>query len=175
MELRLLSLPELRAIAADPVRLGDLRVDAGGLPPPTIVARAMVALDAGHDKVWHSFFVYVDPALGAVVGSGGFKGSPVDGSVEIGYNTAIAHRGKGIAGIGLRGLLDIAFAHARVREVLAETMIDNAASRRVLQKCGFAHAGHRSTAEDGRLDRWLLARDGWARAAARRAQSPVTL
>jgi [ribosomal protein S5]-alanine N-acetyltransferase len=159
IELRLMSLADLRAVAADPLRLRDLQIEAGGLPPPAIVARAMIALDAGRDALWHSFFAYVDAGLGAIVGSGGFKGPPVDGAVEIGYNTAIACRGRGLASEGVSRLVRIAFLQAGVSEVRAETALDNAASRRVLLKAGFRHVGQRASDEDGALDRWCRLRE----------------
>jgi ribosomal-protein-alanine N-acetyltransferase len=80
-------------------------------------------------------------ALAILIGSGGFKGRPEDGRVEIGYHVREAHRRRGYATEALRALLTWAFAHPEVRNVIAETAADNAASIGLLEKLGFARAG----------------------------------
>jgi RimJ/RimL family protein N-acetyltransferase len=81
------------------------------------------------------------PAPATLIGSGGFKGPPEGGRVEIGYHVREAHRRRGYATEALRALLAWAFAHPEVRGVIAETAADNAASIGLLEKLGFARAG----------------------------------
>jgi hypothetical protein len=49
----------------------------------------------GYQPPWIGYFCEVE---GVLVGQGAFKGAPVDGKVEIAYNTFEEHQGKGIGG-----------------------------------------------------------------------------
>jgi RimJ/RimL family protein N-acetyltransferase len=88
---------------------------------------------------------------GLVVGSIGFFGPPADRGgtpeVEVGYGLVADARGHGAATEALRGLLAETDRHGvRVR---ASVLPDNAASIRVLAKCGFTEL--RGANEDGEL------------------------
>jgi len=88
---------------------------------------------------------------GLVVGSIGFFGPPedVDGvpETEVGYGLVADARGHGAATEALRGLLaETDRGGVRVR---ASVLPDNAASIRVLAKCGFTEL--RGANEDGEL------------------------
>ncbi len=75
-------------------------------------------------------------------GCGGFTGQPGrDGTVEVGYSFLEEHQGKGLATEAVRALTAWAFASPRVRRVIAQTLPDLTASRRVLEKCGFRFVG----------------------------------
>ena len=89
---------------------------------------------------------------GQVVGMLGCKGAPADGAVEIGYGLAPSAQGRGLATEAVRALVD-ALAAADVGTVLAETLADNHASRRVLEKTGFSPTGRRASVE-GELITW---------------------
>jgi RimJ/RimL family protein N-acetyltransferase len=153
VELRLLSLHELRAIAAAQGPLADSGALLGAMPPRVIVERAIDALEKGMDPMWGSFHVVLES--GRPVASAGFKGPPRDGRVEIGYNVAEASRGRGIATLAVGRLLETAFAQPHVEQVRAETAVANVASRRVVEKCGFRKTGQRTTEDDGVLDVWV--------------------
>ena len=88
---------------------------------------------------------------GLVVGSIGFYGPPTAGDatpeVEVGYGLVTDARGHGAATEALRGLL-AATDRCGVR-VRAGVRPDNAASLRVLAKCGFTEL--RGANEDGEL------------------------
>ena len=56
--------------------------------------------------------------------------------VEIGYALVEAVRGRGIGSAACAEVLAVAWSDG-ARTVIAETEPDNAASRRVLVKCGF--------------------------------------
>lgn len=89
---------------------------------------------------------------GLVFGSIGFFGPPAPApddvpEVEIGYGLVSDARGRGVATEAVRGLL--AQADALGVRVRASVLPDNAASIRVLAKCGFTEL--RGANEDGEL------------------------
>ena len=61
--------------------------------------------------------------------------------VELGYGIAEEYRGLGYATEAVETILTWAFDQPGVTSVAAETEEGNAASRRVLEKCGFIPAG----------------------------------
>ncbi len=156
--LHLLTLPELRSLLAGTAEVAGNYVVHGSLPPDFILEQAIADLGEGRLPLWYSLFAYVAPDLGIVLGSGGFKGPPSLGRVEIGYGVADLYRGRGIATQAGRLLVRQAFAQPGVAEIYAETMITNEPSRRVLQHLGFERIGEVWTDSDGMCDRWLLAR-----------------
>lgn len=85
------------------------------------------------------FFVTGDPP--ELVGWGGFKGPPTDGVVELGYEVAESHRGRGIATAATRAMLAEAFSDEAVTAVIAHTLPHRNASNRVLEKVGFTFDG----------------------------------
>ena len=109
-------------------------------PTPGDIRVATAALAGGHsfasDAMPWGLFTIVDRARACNIGGIGFKSSPDDaGEVEIGYGVCASHWGRGVATDAVNALCDFARVGARV--VLAETDRENAASQRVLQKCGF--------------------------------------
>jgi RimJ/RimL family protein N-acetyltransferase len=154
----LLDLSQLRALEADPSQLDRVPIVDGALPPHFLLASAIEALAQGKPPIWFSTFAFIQEQPKRVVGTGGFKGAPADGRVEVGCGVAETVRGRGIATSAVLQLLKVAFADPEVSEVLAETAIGNVASRRVVEKIGFRHIGQRETKEDGVVDRWLLER-----------------
>jgi ribosomal-protein-alanine N-acetyltransferase len=85
------------------------------------------------------FGVWLIAHNGSVIGDGGFKGPPKAGRVEIGYSIVPAFRSRGFATEAVRALCAWAFGQGVV-EILAETGAGNAASGRVLERCGFSRA-----------------------------------
>jgi RimJ/RimL family protein N-acetyltransferase len=119
-------------------------------------ARDAVAQDAASARWRTRLFVVDDPPT--LVGWGGFKGPPVDGTVELGYAVAPAWRDRGVASDAVGEMLRAAWAAPGVRTVLAHTLADRNASVRVLEKAGFVRDGERIDAEVGPLWRWRLDR-----------------
>ena len=78
---------------------------------------------------------------GTPVGDVCFKGLAGDGAVEIGYGINPPHEGKGYATEAVDALVRWAFLQPGVTRVEAETEPGNAASQRVLNKCGFTPTG----------------------------------
>jgi [ribosomal protein S5]-alanine N-acetyltransferase len=102
------------------------------------------------------FFVAGDPP--ELVGWGGFKGPPRNGTVELGYEVAEPRRGRGLATAATRAMLAEAFADDAVNTVIAHTLPRRNASNRVLEKAGFRY--DREARENGRLVwRYSLGRD----------------
>ena len=96
---------------------------------------------------WLSWYWILTSSRGdELVGGGGFKGSPVEGAVEIGYEIRPAHRRSGLATEAVDALVGWALSHADVECVMAETMFDNLASLALLRKLDFVHAGDGSEA-----------------------------
>jgi RimJ/RimL family protein N-acetyltransferase len=78
-----------------------------------------------------------DRALALLIGAGGFKGPPVNGTGEIGYHVLAPYRRRGYATEAVRALLGWAFDHAGVHAVAAHTAVDNAPSLALLARLGF--------------------------------------
>lgn len=83
-----------------------------------------------------------------LVGNAGFKGSPKDGVVEIGYSTLEAHQRNGYCTEAVRALISWAFGHPGIKMVIAHTLPDLRPSIRVMEKCGFVFGGD-GPIEDG--------------------------
>ena len=92
------------------------------------------------DWGWYALWLIVRKD-GSHIGNLSFKGVPEDGVVELGYGIAEEFRGFGYATEAVETILAWAFDQPGVTAVAAETEPDNAASRRVLEKCGFVPAG----------------------------------
>ncbi|MEY2854243.1 MAG: hypothetical protein RL030_1375 [Pseudomonadota bacterium] len=91
---------------------------------------------------------------GLSVGACMFKGPPADGVVEIAYGIDPDQQGKGYATEAAQALFAYALASGEVRLVLAHTLPDSTASKRVLAKSGFRHVGETIDPEDGLVCRF---------------------
>jgi ribosomal-protein-alanine N-acetyltransferase len=98
------------------------------------------SLDHPEDWGWYALWLIVRKD-GACIGNLSFKGVPEDGVVELGYGISEEYRGYGYATEAVETILAWAFDQPGVTSVAAETEAGNAASRRVLEKCGFLPAG----------------------------------
>ena len=94
---------------------------------------------------------------GEVVARAGFHAPPdAEGTVEIGYRVAPAHRARGLATELTGGLLAWAGEHG-ARRCLGSTAPDNLASQTVLARHGFVRTGEAMDDVDG-LE-WVFTRD----------------
>lgn len=104
---------------------------------------------------WSHGFAVLNPVVGQVIGSAGFKGPPdAEGVVEVAYGIVAGWQGKGCATAALSELMAFASADDRVRVLRAHTLPENNASTRVLAKNGFTKLGEVIDHEDGRVWRW---------------------
>ena len=108
-------------------------------PSSLIRAREQLAGDPGAARWGSRLFVADEPP--ALVGWGGFKGPPRDGTVELGYAIAPARQGRGLATAAVRELLREALADPSVHAVIAHTLAEPGPSPRVLEKAGFTFQG----------------------------------
>jgi RimJ/RimL family protein N-acetyltransferase len=103
---------------------------------------------------------------GSAIGAVGIGPSPEDGLPHLGYWLGLPHWGQGHATEAARALIDAFFAYTDGRELVSAARVVNPASRRVLEKCGFAFAGSGMMAFPARggvfpVDRFRLDRRTW--------------
>ena len=98
------------------------------------------SLEHEDDWGWYALWLIVRKD-GSHIGNLSFKGTPEDGTAEIGYGIAEEFRGLGYATEALETILEWAFDQPGVMRIAAETAPDNLASQRVLAKCGFLPSG----------------------------------
>jgi RimJ/RimL family protein N-acetyltransferase len=153
----------------DPSKLGRLLgADLAESWPPehldeSVLQSTLEALHRGPAQLgWWMRYVVLrrGPKGGAVViGIVGSKGPAEAGVVEVGCSIVPAFRRRGLATEAVRALVDWAFDHDEVREVVGDTMAEHAPSIRVLEKCGFVEAG--AGREPDTL-RFRKSREAWA-------------
>lgn len=79
-----------------------------------------------------------------IIGSAGFKGTPdAQGVIEIGYGVSASFRRRGYAFEAASALVDWAFQQRAVNTVVAECLVENTGSRRILEKLGMQRTGRR--------------------------------
>ena len=95
---------------------------------------------------WYAMWM-IEKTDGTHIGNLCFKGIEAGCNPEIGYGILEEYRGQGFATEAVRMVLKWVFSHPETKAVEAETDPDNAASQRVLMKCGFRPTGE--TGEEG--------------------------
>lgn len=89
-----------------------------------------------HD--WVTYWLVVLDCDTIAMGLVGFKGVPAsDGAVEIGYGIDSIYQGLGYTTEAVEALTDWAFNHPECSQIIAFTLPENIASRKVLVKNGF--------------------------------------
>ena len=89
---------------------------------------------------WYAMWM-IEQKDGIQVGDLCFKGLRENGVAEIGYGILEEYQGQGYATEAVQAACRWAFRHAEVKSLEAETEPGNAASQRVLEKCGFRPNG----------------------------------
>ena len=89
---------------------------------------------------------------GAPIGAAGLERTD-DGIYELGYWLGEPWWGRGLASEAVRRVVRFAFDDLSARQVTAGHFVDNPASGRVLEKCGFAYTGENEL--------WCEARGRW--------------
>ena len=92
-------------------------------------------------ELYAMWFIKLKGESGTVIGDMCFKGLSDDGMVEIGYGIYPPCQGHGYATEAVTALVGWALKRDDVSSVEAEAEESNAASLRVLEKCGFAANG----------------------------------
>ncbi len=107
-------------------------------PPPQ--ADAFVLRTRGENATGTSLTLAIAPKRrpNELIGIVGIKGGP---EPMLGYWLGRPHWGQGLMTEAARALVDAAFAYGPVEALHASVRVVNPASRRVLEKCGFALQG----------------------------------
>ncbi|MBK7401986.1 MAG: GNAT family N-acetyltransferase [Myxococcales bacterium] len=157
-----LSTRRLELVAATPALIASDLADARSLTtalsatvpadwPPGEIDRAALEFFAaryaeeGEAAIgWYHWYAIVRAAPATLVAGAGYYGPPKEGRVEIGYSVVASAQRRGYATEIVEALVAHAFA-CGAHEVVAHTMETNAASTRVLARCGFVREGSSPT------------------------------
>ena len=145
-----------------------LTLPPGGVDDVATLAHVRRIVQRLHARNCHAAWMMV--CNQEVVGLCSFKTPPSpDGHVEIGYGVAALRRRRGHARRAIEALLAAATCDPAMHVVLAETVVPNPASERVLESNGFERAGRRIDAVDGEVVCWRKELRSANREAKRRA------
>jgi len=134
--------------------------------PPETLADALAfflqQLEAAPEQVgWITWYGVADGKDGetpTLVASGGFFGPPQEGSVEIGYSILPSFQRNGY-GTELAGALtEWALAQPGVGRVVADVVVSNTPSVRLLRRLGFSEVGASSEPGHVRFEKVLKGR-----------------
>lgn len=89
---------------------------------------------------WYAIWM-IELKDGTHIGELCFKGLDSNGIAEIGYGISEKYRNNGYAAEAVKAVLEWTFNNPNVTSIEAETDSENAASKRVLEKCGFIFNG----------------------------------
>jgi ribosomal-protein-alanine N-acetyltransferase len=106
--------------------------------------------------------VVIEKRSQTAVGMISAKGTPVDGTVEIGYGFNRSVWGQGFATEITAAFCEWIFCQPGITEITAATRPENVASGRVLVKTGFCRYGEQVEANDGLLHRYRKLMAGFA-------------
>jgi RimJ/RimL family protein N-acetyltransferase len=123
--------------------LGDERVGAtlGGVAEPAAVEAHIAGERAHWDEYGFGWYAFLDRETGALVARGGPHRRHVAGNdeVEIGWTVMPERWNQGFATELGEASLDVAFGPLALTDVVSFTLPHNHASRRVMEKLGFAY------------------------------------
>jgi RimJ/RimL family protein N-acetyltransferase len=146
--LRPIGLKTARALLEGRVPAG-LRVAADYPSQFSLEVMDLIAgLRAADVEQFRSFFL-IRKTDAAVIGEIGSQLDMATKSTQVGYSVVQSCWGQGYATEALQALLATLLTRADVHRVTAETMADHRASRRVMEKAGMRHCGHRTTEDNG--------------------------
>jgi ribosomal-protein-alanine N-acetyltransferase len=106
----------------------------------------------GYTKPWIGYFFSNEN--NEIVGMGGYKGKPKNGSIEIAYGTFTEFEGKGIGTEICRLLVLLSKQTDSTLQITARTFIKDNSSARILTKNGFVSIGTVYDEEDGDVWEW---------------------
>ena len=93
---------------------------------------------------------------GDLVGAAGFKGPPINGTVEIAYGTFEKYRRQGIGTTICKQLVGLSFKTDPSIKITARTLPEENFSTRILKKNNFVLIGPVNDPEDGEVWEWLF-------------------
>jgi len=89
-----------------------------------------------------------------IVGSAGFKGPPINGTVEIAYGTFEEFRNQGMGSEICKKLVDLSLKTDPSIRIIARTLPENSFSARMLEKNNFYFVGMVNDPDDGDVWEW---------------------
>ncbi len=123
--------------------VGDERVGAtlGGAQTPDEVTESIEQHIARWEGDGFGYWMFTDRETGAPIARGGLSRAHVGGrdEVEVGWAVMPDRWGRGYATELGAAAIDVAFTTLAVPDVVAYTLPDNLASRRVMEKLGFSY------------------------------------
>jgi [ribosomal protein S5]-alanine N-acetyltransferase len=128
---------DMLRLLCDPLVAATLR----GAPTPARVAAMITAQSAQFDRHDYGFWVWRDKRSGEVVARGGIQHTHVGGrdEVEAGWAVASQRWREGLATELGAASVRAAFDTYGLDDLVAFTLPDNVASRRVMEKLGFTY------------------------------------
>lgn len=137
---------------------------------PILPSHLIPLTEADHPflhQAWHGMLGYYqiigihEPWIGYLfrkddkwVGTGGFKGKPTSGQIEIAYAVSPEMEGQGIGTRICAQLTEIAETNGAQLRITARTLPTKNASTSILTKNGFALVGPIQDPEDGEVWEW---------------------
>ena len=106
----------------------------------------------GFNKPWIGYFATIRGQ--EIIGTGGYKGKPTNGKVEIAYGTFKKHEGQGMGTEICRQLVLLSLQTDSTIRITARTLQDGYASMEILKKNGFECLGIVFDEEDGNILEW---------------------
>ena len=145
--------PYLAAIANNPHIRNNLR---DGFPYPYTTEDALDFIHSMLTADPGSTFAYAIIVDEKPVGSiGAFRQTNIHSrTAELGYYVAEEYRGRGIASAAVKSIVEYVFENTDIVRIFAEPFARNAASCRVLEKCGFSYEGtmRKNAFKNGRFE-----------------------
>lgn len=102
---------------------------------------------------WIGYYVKQNDEL---VGSAGFKGPPIDGTIEIAYGTFEKYRRQGIGAAICKLLVDLSLKTDPSIKITARTFSKENFSTKILEKNKFTCIGTVNDPEDGEVWEWVF-------------------
>ena len=99
---------------------------------------------------------YIAKQDGEMVGAAGFKGQPINGTIEIAYGTFEDYQKKGIGTEICRQLVELSLRTDPTIKITARTLPEKNYSTRILEKNNFYFNGTVNDPEDGDVWEWVF-------------------
>ncbi|MFN8349257.1 MAG: GNAT family protein [Spirosomataceae bacterium] len=106
----------------------------------------------GYAAPWVGYFVQLN---GAIVGSAGFKGAPLNGTIEIAYGTFEEFQNRGIGAAICKQLVNLSQQTDPTIKITARTLENDGFSAKILLRNGFQLLGTVMDPEDGEVWEWV--------------------
>jgi len=117
----------------------------------TLEMSVMFYSRVGYVVPWIGYYASLE---GEWVGSGGFKGRPIEGRVEIAYGTFPSFQHKGIGALICKELVQMARKADPTVKIMARTLMEESYSTKILKKNGFVFRGVVVDVDDGDVWEW---------------------